>query len=64
MELAWHGADNALLFSSVHAKLDTLVDATQFVGRAPQQVTEFIAEVVDPILTTNELVEIKDAVNV
>jgi adenylosuccinate lyase len=52
------------LFSSVHAKLDTLVDATQFVGRAPQQVTEFIAEVVDPILTTNELVEIKDAVNV
>ncbi len=30
-------------------KLDTFVDSTQFVGRAPQQVDQFIAEVVAPI---------------
>lgn len=52
------------LFASVHAKLDTLIDASQFVGRAPNQVTEFLSEVVDPILTSNTIVEIKDSVNV
>ena len=28
---------------------DTILDASQFVGRAPQQVDDFLAEVVQPI---------------
>ena len=30
--------------------LQTLADPSRFVGRAPQQVDEFLAEVIDPIL--------------
>ena len=30
-------------------ELDSVLDASQFVGRAPQQVDEFIADVVEPI---------------
>ena len=41
------------LFASVHGKLDSLVDPAQFVGRAPQQVDEFMVECVDPILSDN-----------
>ena len=55
------------LFSSIHSKLDTLVDPSLFVGRAPQQVQEFIQDEVAPILETNkELLEIQsvDKVNV
>lgn len=52
------GADNDLLsriagdplFLSVHEKLSTLLDPLQFVGRAPEQVDEFLTEEVDPIL--------------
>ena len=52
------GADNDLLqrissdllFSSVHDKLGSLLDAKLFIGRAPEQVEEFIIENVDPIL--------------
>ena len=39
------------LFASVHDKLDSLLDASQFVGRAPEQVREFIEECINPILT-------------
>jgi adenylosuccinate lyase len=52
------GADNDLLsriaqdknFEVVHSILDTMVDPKDFVGRAPQQVVEFIEEEVDPLL--------------
>jgi hypothetical protein len=30
--------------------LDELLDGSRFVGRAPEQVAEFIAEEVDPLL--------------
>lgn len=40
------------LFKAVHDKLDTLIDPMAFVGRAPQQVDDFILDEIDPILTT------------
>jgi adenylosuccinate lyase len=66
------GASNDLLdrialdpaFAAVHAKLPSLVNASLFVGRASEQVQEFMEEVVDPVLAANPLVEIKDTVNV
>jgi adenylosuccinate lyase len=52
------GGDNDLIqrikacayFAPIHAELETLMDATTFVGRAPQQVREFLDEEVYPIL--------------
>ncbi len=38
------------LFQPVHGKLSAIVDAVKFVGRAPEQTTEFIEEWIDPIL--------------
>ncbi len=38
------------LFAAVHDSLDTLLDPSLFVGRAPEQVTEFLEECIDPIL--------------
>lgn len=38
------------IFAAVRGDLPGLVDARRFVGRAPQQVDEFLAEVVAPIL--------------
>merc|ERR1712129_166149 len=38
------------LFTAVHSKLDSMIDPILFVGRAPEQVDEFISEEVDPIL--------------
>ena len=38
-------------FAVVHQSLDQLMDPMLFVGRAPQQVTEFLLECVDPILS-------------
>jgi adenylosuccinate lyase len=38
------------LFKPVHSKLDKLMDPIQFVGRAPEQVDEFIRDEIDPIL--------------
>ncbi|KAI2493439.1 adenylosuccinate lyase [Fragilaria crotonensis] len=55
------------LFKPVHAKLDQLMEPSQFVGRAPEQVDEFIADEIDPILEKfKELVTIEsvDGVNV
>jgi adenylosuccinate lyase len=46
-------------FAVVHSKLNTMIDPQLFVGRAPQQVEEFIAEEVDPILEAN-----KDLLNI
>ena len=55
------------LFKAVHSKLDQLVDPSLFVGRAPEQVTEFITEDIDPVLEANkDLLNVKsvDGVNV
>jgi len=55
------------LFEAVHSKLDTLVEPSLFVGRAPEQVDEFLADEVAPILENNkELLQQEnvDAVNV
>ena len=44
-----------------HGELEALLDPARFVGRAPQQVREFLAEVVQPILEeAGELPEAKD----
>jgi len=56
------GADNDLLgrirndpvFSSVHDSLDELCNPSKFVGRAPQQVEEYLISEVDPLLRANE----------
>jgi|TARA_B110000211_G_scaffold205743_1_gene240209 adenylosuccinate lyase len=55
------------LFHSVHGDLDSLLDPTLFIGRAPEQVTEFLNEYVDPVLLANQAllnVESKDQVEV
>lgn len=52
------GGDNDLIerikkdemFRAVHGRLGEILDAKKFVGRAPQQVEEFIAAEIDPIL--------------
>ncbi|KAJ1436419.1 adenylosuccinate lyase [Ochromonadaceae sp. CCMP2298] len=38
------------LFTAVHDTLDQLLDPAKFVGRAPEQVADFMEECVDPIL--------------
>lgn len=43
-------------FSAVHGKLDEILDAKKFIGRAPSQVVEFIKNEVQPILTDNSAV--------
>ena len=42
------------LFKSVHSKLDSILDAKKFIGRAPSQVVEFIDNEVTPILEANK----------
>lgn len=57
-EVKQHGRDNDLLdrlaadpaIGMDRAEIDAVLDLREFVGRAPQQVVEFIAEEVDPIL--------------
>ncbi len=43
-------------FTAVHGKLDEILDAKKFIGRAPSQVVEFIENEVKPILTENSTV--------
>ena len=48
------------LFKAVHGDLDSLMDPSLFVGRAPEQVVEFLADYIDPVLEANkELLEQK-----
>lgn len=55
------GAPNDLLdrikndtkFEAIHSRLDQMLDPTLFVGRSPEQVDEFIAEEIDPVLQSN-----------
>ena len=54
-------------FTAVHDKLDDMIDPSKFVGRAPEQVDEFIAEEIAPVLEKNKdllSVESVDGVNV
>ena len=54
-------------FAAVHDKLDDMMDPSLFVGRAPQQVDEFVQEEIDPVLAKNKdllAVESTDGVNV
>ena len=52
------GGDNNLIdlikaddmFAAVHDRLDGILDAKNFIGRSSQQVEEFIAAEIDPIL--------------
>lgn len=56
-----NGLDNNLIelikadktFAAVHGKLDEILDAKKFIGRAPSQTVEFIANEIDPILSAN-----------
>lgn len=54
-------------FAAVHEELDQMIDPSKFVGRAPEQVVEFIAEEIEPALKANEdllKVDNVDTVNV
>lgn len=52
---------NDPLFAAVHDKLDSLLDPILFVGRAPEQVTEFLNESIRPVLEnySNEVNSLK-----
>lgn len=55
------------LFEAVHSKLESMIDPIKFVGRAPEQVDEFISDEVDPVLRANKdllTIESVDGVNV
>jgi len=55
------------MFKAVHDDLDRLIDPVLFVGRAPEQVDEFITEDVNPVIDANKVllnVESVDDVNV
>ena len=43
------------LFSAVHDRLDSILDAKKFVGRAPEQTVEFIQTEIAPILEKNKI---------
>jgi adenylosuccinate lyase len=58
---------NDPLFAPVHSKLDEMIDPRKFCGRAPEQVDEFMAEEVNPVLEQHkDLLKIAsvDGVNV
>ena len=67
------GLDNDLIkrikaddfFNLSDQEIDAIIDPKKFVGRAPNQVIEFIEEYVKPIIDANkEAVEIKSEINV
>ena len=55
------GRDNDLLerlrgdsrFEAVRNDLDSLMDPARFIGRAPQQVAEFLSREIDPVLSAS-----------
>ena len=59
-----NGGDNNLIelikndktFTAVHGKLDSILDANNFIGRAPSQTVEFIENEIKPILNENKAV--------
>lgn len=42
------------MFAPIHASIDQILDAKNFIGRAPQQTVEFIEQEIDPILNDNQ----------
>ena len=42
---------NTEILGPVAARIDEILDPTRYVGRAPEQVLEYVAEEVDPVLT-------------
>lgn len=68
-----YGKDNNLIdliekddvFKAVHGRMDEILDAKKFTGRAASQVEEFIKAEVDPILSENKkLLGIKNEISV
>ncbi len=68
-----YGKDNNLIelienddvFKAVHGRMDEILDAKKFTGRASSQVEEFIKTEVDPILSENKnLLGIKNEISV
>ena len=59
-----NGGDNNLIelikndktFTAVHGKLGSILDANNFIGRAPSQTVEFIGNEIKPILNENTAV--------
>jgi adenylosuccinate lyase len=53
-------------FIAVHPKLDTMMDPKLFVGRAPEQVEEFVADVRQVLEANDDLLQVEnvDSVNV
>ena len=53
-------------FESIHASLDSILHANNFIGRCPQQVDEFIADEIDPILNKHKdtIVEMDEKIRV
>ena len=49
LAFAREGAD-LLISSRTRSELDSVLDLKAFIGRAPEQVTAFMAEEVDPVL--------------
>ena len=68
-----YGKDNNLIelikgddvFRAVHGKLDDVLNASLYIGRAPAQVEEFVGEEVDPVLKEHSaLLGRKGSVNI
>jgi adenylosuccinate lyase len=51
------------LFAAVHSKLESMIDPILFVGRAPEQVDEFISDEIDPLLQANKELLAVDSVD-
>lgn len=62
-----HGKDNDLVermrkepyFDPIIHQLDSLLEPSTFIGRAPEQVVEFLQEEVEPILKQYDNVQVK-----
>lgn len=73
MQVKEHGAENDLLerlaadplIGMSRAELDGILDIRRFIGRAPEQVVEFIESEIDPVLARHaETAEVKSDVRV
>ena len=43
-------------FAFIHGELDSMLSHVRFVGRSPEQVDEFLCEVVEPLIGDSETV--------
>jgi adenylosuccinate lyase len=51
------------LFGAIHSKLDTMVEPSLFVGRAPEQVDEFLSDEIQPILDAHKDLLVQESVD-